>query len=219
MEELLQKSLEELKTKKYNLNLIRIISTGKEATVYLVRENNEKLYALKVYKDYETRAFKRNQEYIAGKYIHKKSEQKAIRKNNSFGKKLSHTVWIKREYFLLRRLYELNIKIPKPIVQVSNAILMEYLGDYNNPAPKLKDVVLQKSEAKKIYTIIENNIDTMYKNGIVHGDLSPYNILYWKNVPYIIDFPQALDIRNNPNVITILERDKMNMLKWVNSVK
>lgn len=219
MEELLQKSLEELKSKNHNLDLIRIISTGKEAVVYLVKEDNEKLYALKVYKDYENRAFKKNLEYLAGKYIHKKSEQKAIVKKNSFGKKLTHSVWIKREYYLLTKLYELGIKIPEPIAQVSNAILMEYLGDCGNPAPKLKDVALKKPEAEKIYTIIENNIDTMYQNGIVHGDLSPYNVLYWKNIPYIIDFPQSLDVRNNPNTGVILERDRLNMLKWLNSVK
>ena len=213
MNKLLEESLLELKAKNLNIELVRQLSSGKEATVYVVTLN-DKLYALKVYKDYLTRSFKHDEEYLQGKYIRRASERKAILKKNKFGKNLKHSIWVKREFYILKKLFETDINIPEPIEITSNSILMEYLGDKDFTAPLLSSIKLDKEKAKSVYEKIVKDIDTMYENGIVHGDLSPFNILYWNEKPYIIDFPQSIDVRNNPNANEILKRDKENIINW-----
>ncbi len=213
MKELLEEAISQLKSKKLNIDYVKQLSSGKEATVYLVLYEN-RLLALKVYKNHLTRSFKNTQDYVAGKYLRRFSERKAIRKKNRFGKDLQHKLWVKREFYLLKKIYEKGVNIPEPIEMTNNAILMEYIGDYNNPAPLLKDVKLTYDEKSQIYKKIIDFINIMYEAGVVHGDLSEYNILFWDNEPYFIDFPQSLDIRNNPNSDWILDRDRANIEKW-----
>jgi len=125
-----------------------------------------------------------------------------------------HKLWVKREFYMIVKLHNAGANIPKPVAMTKNAILMEYIGDESYAAPLLKDVNLAKEEIKNVYQLILNNISIFYDIGIVHGDLSPYNILYWNEEPYIIDFPQSADIRNNPNTDELLKRDKENIEKW-----
>lgn len=216
MNDLLSDALSELESKNTLVTYEKQLSSGKEATIFLVSKGNE-LLALKVYKDYSTRSFKRNQDYLAGRYIKRPSERKAIRKKNRFGKALMHKLWVKREFYMLKKLFNSEVRIPKPIEMTKNAILMEYIGKYDLPAPLLKDVKLDKKQKKLVFNEVMRDIDIMFQYGIVHGDLSSFNILYWDDKPYIIDFPQSLDIRNNPNVGDVLERDKDNILKWYKS--
>ncbi len=213
MNDLLVEALTKYNKKNISLELIRQLSSGKEAVVYLVSKN-ERLLALKVYKDFTTRSFKNNQEYLAGKHVQTPSERKAMQRKNRFGKDLMHRLWVKREFYMLKKLFNSGIDIPEPIEMTRNSILMEYIGDEGYPAPLLKDVSLSPKEALKVYKKIKKDIELMYENGIVHGDLSAFNILYWNGKPYIIDFPQSLDIRNNPNAAEILQRDRDNISKW-----
>lgn len=213
MNDLLIEAITQYKTKNISLELIKQLSSGKEAVVYLVSEN-KKLLALKVYKDYITRSFKNNQEYLAGKHVQRPSERKAMQKRNRFGKDLMHKLWVKREFYMLKKLFNSGINIPEPIDMTRNSILMEYIGDLDFPAPLLKDVKFTSRDALRVYKKINEDIELMYESGIVHGDLSAFNILYWKSKPYIIDFPQSLDVRNNPNAEEILKRDKANLEKW-----
>lgn len=215
MDKLLGSSLQQLGRKGIELHLVRRLTSGKEATVYVVTDEDN-LYALKVYKDYATRAFKRNENYLAGKYVRRPSERKAMQKRSRLGKNLIHRLWIKREFYLLKKLFEAEADVPEPIYMTHNAILMEYIGNKNYPAQLLRGIRLDKTEAKKVYKNILKNIDIFYKNGIVHGDLSEYNILYANGKIYVIDFPQAVDIRNNPNAEEMLKRDIENVEKWYN---
>lgn len=213
MKNLLEEALSQLRAKNIIVEVVRQLSSGKEAVVYLV-SMDRKLYVLKVYKDYAIRSFKSNQVYFAGKHIGRPSERKAVAKRNKFGKNLLHRLWVKREFYLLKKLFDSGINVPEPIAMSNTAILMEYIGDEISPAPLLKNVKLSPKEAKAVYKKLIDDIDTMLENGIVHGDLSPYNVLYWQGKPYIIDFPQAVDVRNNPNWEELLERDRERVEEW-----
>ena len=111
------------------------------------------------------------------------------------------------EFKTLKDLYEAGAAVPKPIETTSNAILMEYIGDENLAAPTLSQVKLHESEIEPIFKEVMRNIHLMLQMGIVHGDLSAYNILYWEGEIVLIDFPQVVDIDSNPDARKILTRD------------
>lgn len=214
MDKKLFETLDEFAKKIIFLKIIKNIGSGKEADVYLVVNQDNEKYALKVYKDAVERSFKNNQIYLSGKFLRSKSERRAIQKRNKFGKNLIHLNWVKREFFLMSKLYNLGCNIPKPIASVKQAILMQFVGENDNPASLLKDVIISKKQAREIYKSIKSNMEKFQQLGIVHADLSPFNILFFKSKIYIIDFPQSVDIRNNYNAQNLLEKDKRNIDKW-----
>jgi RIO kinase 1 len=195
------------------IEIVSDIRSGKEAAVYRVLLDGQ-LVAMKVYINPEERMFSNAGQYLTGKYYAQSSQRKAMAKGNSFSKKLKQDNWIKREFYLLEKLYELGAKIPKPIWQLENAIFMELLGDEQDVALRLCNVDLTKEEAEKFLEIIIDTAVIFWKFGIVHADLSEYNILLWKNEPYIIDFPQAIDKRTHPEVDKILARDLHNVVRF-----
>lgn len=201
--------------KKKNIQLIGLVSikSGKEAAVYKVSLDN-KLYALKVYKDITERAFKNDSAYNEGKFYRNPSIRKAITKRTSFGKKFTQTSWVRREFHFLQKLQGFGANIPKVINFTDNSILMELIGDEHTLGARLVDVRLSHEQQMSLFPILMKNVELFLKVGIVHGDLSPYNILFWKDNPYIIDFPQAIDIRNNPNTQAFLHRDIDTILKY-----
>lgn len=206
----IQKIIEEVNRLNHKIEMVSNVKSGKEATVYKVLLN-DKLVAMKVYKKPEERSFKNTGQYLMGKYYKKPSERKAVAKGNKFTKKLKHQNWVRREYFMLEKLYELGAKIPKPILHIEDAIFMEFLGNQDFVAPRLCDVILAKNEAENAYKKVLDTMIVFWNFGIVHADLSEYNILWWNNEPYIIDFPQALDKKTNPNADEILDRDLRNI--------
>jgi len=209
----IQKIIEEAKRLNHKIEMVSNVKSGKEATVYKVILD-DKLVAMKVYKKPEERSFKNTGQYLMGKYYKKPSHRKAVEKGNKFAKKLKHQNWVKREYFMLEQLYNLGAKIPKPVLQVEDAIFMELLGNQDFVAPRLCDINLTANEAESAYKKVIETIIVFWNFGIVHADLSEYNILWWNNEPYIIDFPQALDKRTNPNAEEILDRDLRNITKF-----
>lgn len=146
--------------------------------------------------------------------VKNRSEARAMSGGNMVGKRIAHDKWIRREYYMLEKLYSLGCSIPKVIANRKDTILMEYIGEKDTPAPRLSDVTITVDQARKTFDSILENIRLFYKSGIVHGDLSEYNILYWNDTPYIIDFPQSIDIRNHPQVSEMLERDVRNVCKY-----
>ena len=202
----------------HEIEILSNIKSGKEATVYRVMLDDQ-MVAMKVYKNPEEINFKNTNEYLAGKFYKKLSERKAIAKNNKFAKKLKHKNWVKREFFMLEKLFNNGAMIPKPILQVENAIFMELLGDEYTVAPRLCDIRLSNDEAKKAQDLILKNIELFWNSGIVHADLSEYNILWWKGNPYIIDFPQSIDVRTHPNSKEFFDRDLKTILKYFSKFK
>jgi len=211
----LQIILDQVKKLGQEMKIISVIKSGKEATVYRVFLNGE-LAAMKVYKNPEERDFKNTGRYLEGKNYLTSSHRKAVAKGNRFSKRLKHENWIKREFFLLEKLYKLGAKIPKPILQIEKAIFMEFLGDSENVAPRLCDIELTKKEACRAFGSIIETVLVFWNFGIVHADLSEYNILWWHKEPYVIDFPQAIDKRSHPNPFGLLERDLKNLTRFFN---
>lgn len=196
------------------LSIIRTIKSGKEAEVFLVGTPDGKFFALKVYKDPEQRTFRRTDIYTTGRFVKNRSEARAMTGGNIAGKRIAHDKWIKREYYMLQKLSSLGCLIPKVYATRKDTILMDYIGSENLPAPRLSDVILSTNQAQKAFELILENIRLFFRGGIVHGDLSEYNILYWNEQPYIIDFPQSIDVRTHPQVRELLERDVRNVCKY-----
>jgi RIO kinase 1 len=197
----------------HTFEVISHIKSGKEAEVYRALLDGE-LVAMKVYKKPEERDFKNTGEYLTGKFYKTPSHKKAIEKNNEFSKKLRHSNWVKREFQMLQELFEVGASIPKPLLQIDDAIFMELLGDDEVVAPRLSDVRLTAEEAKDAFDHIIASIEVFWNYGVVHADLSAFNILWWESKPYIIDFPQAVDVQTHPNARELLQRDLDNVIKY-----
>jgi RIO kinase 1 len=197
--------------KKYSdFEIIDKLKSGKEADVWSVFIGGE-LRALKVYvaSNMSTR-----QAYTEGQWINSPSLRKATKQKTKVGKDLQRRLWTKREYYLLKKLRELGATVPEVFAYTDDAILMQYLGDEASAAPRLIDIALGAESKASAKTEIERNLRVLLENGIVHADLSPYNILWWENKPWIIDLPQAADIRHNPNWKEFYERDVENIRRY-----
>lgn len=205
--------IEQAKDLGHKVEVISNIKSGKEATVYKVKIDGQ-LGAMKVYKKPEERSFTNTGAYLLGKYYRRPSERKAVAQDNKFGKKLKHRNWVKREFSMLKKLFESGANIPEPLLQVDDAIFMELLGDESSIAPRLCDIKLEKIEAEEAFDSVIESIEKFWGFGIVHADLSEYNILWWNSKPYIIDFPQSIDIRLYPDPKEVLDRDIKNVVKY-----
>lgn len=208
----LERILNDYENKHYHLQNPHQVKSGKEATVFVVSFQGKSL-ALKVYIDPEVRAFKNNQAYLEGKYYRNPSERKAVLKQNKAGRRMLHRGWIRREFFLLQKLHQMGASVPRVYEWSNESILMDFIGD-EYVAPRLIDIELTEKQAKRAFNTIINNVGFMLECGIVHSDLSAYNILWWNDKPWIIDLPQALDIRQNPNKNELLKRDLDNIFSY-----
>lgn len=208
----LDKILDEYKRKGYVLLDPKQIRQGKEATIFLVNYQ-EKTLALKVYIDPKMRSFQKKNEYIEGKFLNKLSERKAVIKGNKFAKDLLHKNWVRREFYLLDKLSKAGATVPRIFEWTTESILMEYIGD-EIVAPRLIDIELDIVQAKSAFESVLQDIEKFLECGIVHGDLSAYNILWFKEKPWIIDFPQAIDIRQNSHIEEFLKRDLDNVIRY-----
>ncbi len=132
---------------------------------------------------------------------------RAIHKKTSFGAELTHVSWLMHEHITLDRLHKLGAAVPKPMGVGENAILMTYVGDRSRPAPVLHGVSLSRQEAEPLCDEVLRNIELMLAHGMIHGDLSAYNILYWEGKITLIDFPQVTMSESNHNAYRIFQRD------------
>ena len=204
--------------KKYpDLKVIRDIKSGKEASLVLVVIGGV-LRCLKIYNRLSM-ALKKGSPYLAGKHFRTKSIQKSVSQGNKFGAKLLKRLWVKREFYLLKKLHRLGALVPLVYDFDQNSIIMEYLGTESIAAPLIKDVVFSAESAKSAFESINKSVEIFLQCGIVHADLSEFNIIWWHDLPYIIDFPQSVDIRTNPNYQTLLVRDVRNIVlffsQWI----
>ncbi len=181
-----------------------IIARGKESDIYLARSGNKvdkEFVALKIFR-IENTNFLNRLDYIIGdpRFITVKKSMHYIVK-----------VWCRKEYGNLKLADASGALVPKPYGFKGNVLALEYLGDENAPAPTLDQVNLENP--KETYDIIIDNIRKLFKIGLVHSDLSQYNILYFNNKPYFIDFGQAVVIKH-PKAYEYLERDIYNISKY-----
>lgn len=143
-----------------------------------------------------------------------KRSQRAIKNRSRTGISKLEKIWTNREYKLLEELYEYSTNVPKVFAFTSNTILLEYLGTQLQPAPKLSEVNLNKNELNFCFKEVVQNIELFIDFGFVHGDLSAYNILWWNNQAYIIDFPQTLDIKSNKFAYDRFNKDLRNIEEY-----
>ena len=132
---------------------------------------------------------------------------KAQHKRSVYGEQIRHQSWIAHEFYTLQTLFELGADVPRPYEMAPKAILMDYLGDETFPAPLLNEVTLELAETAPLFERILHNLHLLLAGGLVHGDLSAYNVLYWKGDMALIDFPQVVPVQGNRNAFAIFERD------------
>lgn len=199
-------------------DVLHLVKGGKEANVYCCQAHPDAdlpLLAAKLYRPRILRHLKNNAIYkegrmlrdADGKLILGSREARAMHKKTPFGKDLDLAAWIGHEFEAQSLLYEAGADVPQPVAHGGNAILMGYLGQEGMPAPMLQEVTLAQEEARPLFRRVMENVKLMLTHHLVHGDLSAYNILYWEGHIALIDFPQMVDARTNPNAFDLLERD------------
>lgn len=197
---------------------IRELKSGKEAKVWIVKsETDDSFYALKIYHDFHSRAFQTQKNYLQDRYIGDGANiRRAIRKGNEVGRQFMQETWVMREQYFLKTLAGQSPYIPKMIKPLKNGVLMEYIGDEQGPAPRLSEVKIPPEVWQETADILIDLIELFLANGIIHGDFSAFNVLWWKDRPYAIDFPQAIDVRESKRVSELLKRDIRNILVYFN---
>jgi RIO kinase 1 len=206
-------------------DVLRIIKGGKEASVYLCKANpsaDTKLLAAKVYRPRSLRNLRKDHIYREGRarldhnglVIYKERESKAMNKRTEYGQDLMHTSWIEHEFRTLKILHAAGCDIPTPYASAHNAILMDFIGNEQMGAPTLNEIALDTSEAQILFERVVYNLETMLAHQRVHGDFSAYNILYWDGDITLIDFPQAINPRKNPNAYPIFQRDVQRICEY-----
>lgn len=205
--------INEYNKKGYPFTDLMEVRSGKEATVFKA-VGMDRVYALKVYVDLEKRSFKHTEDYLEGKFVKSHSLKRGISRGSSFAKKAVHKNWVKREYVLLKKLYELGAGVPAVYDCTESSVLMDFIGYEDGPAPRLIDVTIEKDAAKKYFHSVIHFIKIALEVGVVHSDLSAYNILVWEDEIFVIDLPQAVDIRQSPNVEKLLKRDIDNVISY-----
>lgn len=193
------------------------IKSGKEGTVYLCRAHpstGHDLLAAKVYRSASHRTFKNDSAYREGRVILDQRNARAARKNTAWGRTVRFSGWIEHEYQTLLALSEAGADVPEPITRTADAILMRFVGDERGAAPSLQGTALHPDEARRLFTRLMNNVELFLHENRIHGDLSAYNILYHRGEAIIIDFPQTVDARANPNALRLLERDLENLCRY-----
>lgn len=189
----------------------RQLMSGKEATVYVVRCDQE-IRCAKVYKEASQRSFRQAASYQEGRKVKNSRQERAMEKGTRYGRKMQEEVWQNAEVDALYRLAAAGVRVPKPYICFEGVLLMELLTDANgNAAPRLNDVPLNEAMALDYHTQLLKQVVLMLCAGVVHGDLSEYNILVDATGPVIIDLPQAIDAAGNTEAGAMLERDVNNL--------
>ncbi len=194
--------------------VIRPLMSGKEASVYVVRCGSE-LRCAKVYKEANKRGFRQAAEYQEGRKVRNSRDARAMAKGSKYGRREREETWQNAEVSALFRLANAGVRVPKPYDFLDGVLLMEMIGDgEGDAAPRLNDVDLTPEDAREFHAFMIGEIVKMLCAGLVHGDLSEFNVLLDPQGPVIIDLPQAVDAAGNNHAFRMLERDVGNMAAY-----
>ena len=192
----------------------RQLMSGKEAMVYVVQCGDE-LRCAKVYKEAYKRGFHKAVDYTEGRKIKNSRQARAMAKGSRYGRQEQEAAWQHAEVDALRRLAAAGVRVPTPYDFHEGVLLMELVTDEDGePAPRLNDVELSEDDARRFHADLVRQVVRMLCAGIVHGDLSEYNVLVDRDGPVIIDLPQAVDAAANSNARAMLERDVDNLADY-----
>ncbi len=191
--------------------VIRPLKSGKEAAVYVVLCDGE-LRCAKVYKEANQRGFHKQVLYREGRKVRNSRQARAMEKGTRFGRKQQEDVWQNTEVDALYRLAATGVRVPRPFNYVEGVLLMELVTDeHGDVAPRLNDLELTSAQALEHHDALIKEVVKMLCVGLIHGDLSEFNVLVDAHGPVIIDLPQAVDAAANNNAARMLERDVSNL--------
>jgi RIO kinase 1 len=195
-------------------DVIRQLMSGKEAMVFVVRCGDE-VRCAKVYKEANKRSFRQSVDYTENRKVKNSRMARAMAKGSRYGREAQEEAWQNAEVDALYRLAAAGVCVPKPYNFHEGVLLMELVTDAEgNAAPRLNDVELTPEQAREYFQMLLHQVVLMLCAGIIHGDLSEYNILLSDHGPVIIDLPQAVDAAGNNHAQSMLERDVNNLTQY-----
>jgi len=190
------------------------LMSGKEATVYMVRCGSE-VRCAKVYKEAAQRSFKKAVQYQEGRRVRNSRRGRAMQKGSKFGRDQQEEIWQNAEVDALYKLAAAGVRVPEPYGCFNGVLLMELIiDDEGYVAPRLNDVELSPERARHDHAVVMQDVIRMLCVGLIHGDLSEFNVLVDQVGPVIIDLPQAVNAAGNNNAKAMLERDVRNMTNY-----
>ena len=191
--------------------VLRSLKSGKEATVYVVRTGAQ-VRCAKVYRDMAQRSFQKRAQYQEGRKVRGSRQARAMSKSTRFGRKEQESAWKNAEVDALYKLVAADVRVPKPYGYFNDVLIMELVTDAaGNPAPRLGEIDLSPELALEYHQFLILQIVRMLSLGLIHGDLSEFNVLVGPDGPVIIDLPQAVNAAGNNNAFAMLERDVNNI--------
>ena len=194
--------------------VIRPLMSGKEADVYVVRCGSG-IRCAKIYKDAVKRSFKKAAQYTEGRKVRNSRRARAMEKGSRFGRRQQEETWQNAEVDALYRLSRAGVRVPQPYGCFDGVLLMELITDEDGDvAPRLNDVSMSAEQAREDHALVMQYVLRMLCAGLVHGDLSEFNVLVDEEGPVIIDLPQAVDASSNNNAHSMLARDVNNMTDY-----
>jgi RIO kinase 1 len=191
--------------------VLRSLKSGKEATVYLVRSGVHTRCA-KVYRDMAQRSFQKRARYQEGRKVRGSRQARAMSKSTRFGRREQEAAWKNAEVDALYKLQAAGVRVPKPYGYFNDTLIMELVTDAaGDPAPRLGEVDLSPETAREYHRFLIEQVVRMLSVGLIHGDLSEFNVLVGTDGPVIIDLPQAVNAASNNGALAMLERDVNNI--------
>ena len=207
------------------------LKSGKEAEVFLVERSYRDRWCLLAHKRYRPRTVSQKGElealgfqrgnnfmhdlaYRDGRKFAKSRDQRAAERMTNYGKKLLTRRWTGHELDMMQHAWRAGVNVPYPVGPRDDGLLMQFLGDAERAAPRLVDARLGVSEISRARDQLVENLRRLVGAGFVHADLSAYNLLWWEDDVWLIDFPQAVDVTTNPHAFDYLHRDLANVGSW-----
>jgi len=194
------------------------LKSGKEAELWLVRRAGE-LLAAKVYKARQVRSFRHRAAYQEGRQVRNTRTRRAMERGSGFGRASEEEAWKAKEADALHALHARGVRVPRPALFYEGVLLMELVVDAaGNPAPRLVDARVARDEAAALYADLRGQAVRMLACDLIHGDLSPYNVLLGHHGPVVIDFPQVIGAAHNSQAERFFRRDLENLRRFLAAI-